>query len=120
MNDITAGRQKMKRYVSVFLCISLFALMLAFPKAVFNGASEGLLLWFQIIFPTLFPFLLIIEPAFDDRQFSLHIPRHRAPLTVPFPGIGKRQFRSPCGLSLRISYGCENDCGHGLRGKDKP
>lgn len=49
----------MKRYVSVFLCISLFALMLAFPKAVFNGASEGLLLWFQIIFPTLFPFLLI-------------------------------------------------------------
>ena len=36
MNDITAGRQKMKRYVSVFLCISLFALMLAFPKAVFN------------------------------------------------------------------------------------
>ena len=33
--------------------------MLLFPKAVFNGASEGLLLWFQIIFPTLFPFLVV-------------------------------------------------------------
>lgn len=48
-----------KRYISITLCILTFAAMLAFPKAVFNGASEGLLLWFQIIFPTLFPFLLI-------------------------------------------------------------
>ncbi|MCU6746654.1 transporter [Faecalicatena acetigenes] len=48
-----------KRYISIILCIFTFVAMLAFPKAVFNGASEGLLLWFQIIFPTLFPFLLI-------------------------------------------------------------
>lgn len=34
-------------------------IMLVSPKAVFAGASEGLLLWFQIILPTLFPFLLI-------------------------------------------------------------
>ena len=39
--------------------VILFALMLVFPKAVFNGASEGLLLWFQIILPTLFPFILV-------------------------------------------------------------
>ena len=49
----------MKRYFPVVLCTFVFASMLAFPKAVFTGASEGLLLWFQIIFPTLFPFLLI-------------------------------------------------------------
>lgn len=48
-----------KRYFTIALCILTFAAMLAFPKAVFNGASEGLLLWFQIIIPTLFPFLLI-------------------------------------------------------------
>ena len=45
-----------KRYFTIALCILTFAAMLAFPKAVFNGASEGLLLWFQIIIPTLFPF----------------------------------------------------------------
>lgn len=39
--------------------VLLFILMLVSPKAVFTGASEGLLLWFQVILPTLFPFLLI-------------------------------------------------------------
>lgn len=39
----------------------LFICMLLAPKAVFNGASEGLLLWFQIILPTLFPFILITD-----------------------------------------------------------
>lgn len=39
--------------------VFLFIIMLLSPKAVFTGASEGLLLWFQIILPTLFPFLLI-------------------------------------------------------------
>ncbi len=39
--------------------VILFVIMLVSPKAVFTGASEGLLLWFQIILPTLFPFLLI-------------------------------------------------------------
>ena len=41
--------------------IGVFLLMLCYPKEVFNGASEGLLLWFQILFPTLFPFLLITD-----------------------------------------------------------
>lgn len=39
--------------------VLLFLIMLVSPKAVFAGASEGLLLWFQIILPTLFPFLLV-------------------------------------------------------------
>ena len=39
--------------------VGLFLVMLLFPKEVFEGASSGLLLWFQIILPTLFPFLLI-------------------------------------------------------------
>lgn len=38
--------------------VLLFAAMLAFPREVFHGAEEGLLLWFQIVFPTLFPFML--------------------------------------------------------------
>ena len=39
--------------------VVLFAAMLAVPKAVFSGTEDGLLLWFQVIFPTLFPFMLI-------------------------------------------------------------
>lgn len=39
--------------------ILFFLLMLLFPKAVFTGASSGLLLWYQVVLPTLFPFLLV-------------------------------------------------------------
>ncbi|MGC4019758.1 MAG: transporter [Muricomes sp.] len=49
----------MKRNVAGIGIVLLFAFMLISPKAVFNGASEGLLLWFQIILPTLFPFIII-------------------------------------------------------------
>ena len=44
---------------SGLLVTLLFAAMLLFPKAVFNGAAEGLLLWYQTVFPTLFPFMVI-------------------------------------------------------------
>lgn len=40
-------------------CIFLFLAMLLFPKEVFAGASQGLLLWFHTVFPTLFPFMVI-------------------------------------------------------------
>lgn len=49
----------MKRNLAGISIVILFTVMLISPKAVFNGASEGLLLWFQIILPTLFPFILI-------------------------------------------------------------
>lgn len=41
------------------IIVILFIAMLCSPHAVFSGAEEGLLLWFQIVFPTLFPFMLI-------------------------------------------------------------
>lgn len=49
----------MKHFPSAVLMLLLFAAMLIFPRSVFEGASEGLLLWFQIVFPTLFPFLVV-------------------------------------------------------------
>lgn len=48
----------MKQSLAGIGIVILFAFMLISPRAVFNGASEGLLLWFQIIIPTLFPFVL--------------------------------------------------------------
>ncbi len=49
----------MKQIISGSLAVFLFLAMLVSPKAVFNGAESGLLLWFQIVFPTLFPFMLV-------------------------------------------------------------
>ncbi len=51
--------------------VILFFVMLVFPKAVFSGASEGLLLWFQIVLPTLFPFLLISSLLVGTGNISL-------------------------------------------------
>lgn len=50
--------------------------MLCFPQATFNGATSGLLLWFQIVLPTLLPFmifsnLLIQSNAIDSIAHAL-------------------------------------------------
>lgn len=49
----------MKRNFTIFFTISFFFIMLIFPRAVFRGASEGLILWFDIVLPTLLPFIIM-------------------------------------------------------------
>ena len=49
----------MKKIVSLFIIIGFFLIMLIFPRQTFEGASNGLLLWFQIILPTLLPFIIL-------------------------------------------------------------
>lgn len=49
----------MKKYVSLFLMIGFFVIMLCFPRETFSGASNGLLLWFQVVLPTLLPFMIL-------------------------------------------------------------
>ena len=48
-------RTRFKNILPVFL----FFLMLVCPQAVFSGASKGLMLWFEVVLPTLYPFLLL-------------------------------------------------------------
>ncbi len=50
--------------ITIFFLISLFL----FPNASFEGAKKGLLLWFQIVLPTLLPFLI-----FSNLIFHLNI-----------------------------------------------
>ena len=52
-------RASMKQLLSGLSVLVLFLAMLFSPKAVFEGAESGLLLWFQVVFPTLFPFMLV-------------------------------------------------------------
>lgn len=49
----------MKRRTFALFAIAFFFIMMIFPKQVVQGASEGLLLWFEVILPTLLPFLIV-------------------------------------------------------------
>lgn len=48
----------MKQITYAMICIAFFFVMLCFPKETLSGASDGLLLWFQIVLPTLLPFFI--------------------------------------------------------------
>ncbi len=49
----------MKLFSFKILPICVFFIMLLNPESVFQGASLGILLWFQTVLPTLLPFVLI-------------------------------------------------------------
>ncbi len=49
----------MKQVFSACCIIILFFAMLLLPKEAFEGAANGLLLWFHTILPTLLPFVII-------------------------------------------------------------
>lgn len=50
---------------SLFSCFSVFFLfcLLFYPEISFEGAKNGLLLWFQTVIPTLFPFMVASKLA---------------------------------------------------------
>lgn len=52
-------QHSLRQYMPGITAVLLFISMLLSPRAVFSGAEDGLLLWFQIVFPTLFPFMLV-------------------------------------------------------------
>lgn len=49
----------MKYKVSALLTILFFFLILLFPKECVTGASKGLVLWFDVVLPTLLPFMIL-------------------------------------------------------------
>lgn len=51
--------------------ILLFFSMLIFPAPVLTGASKGLLLWFNTVLPTLFPFILICNLMLSTKAIAL-------------------------------------------------
>lgn len=51
----------LKHRIGTIAVLSFFLYMLFSPKTVFSGASQGLLLWFQIVLPTLLPYMILIN-----------------------------------------------------------
>ncbi|MCI9167267.1 MAG: transporter [Dorea sp.] len=66
--------------------IFLFAIMLLFPAPVLRGASGGLLLWFNTVLPTLFPFILICNLMISTKAVDLLLYATR-PLFCRFFGV---------------------------------
>ena len=76
----------MKRYLPASCIIIFFILMLLFPQPVFQGASAGLLLWFDMVLPTLLPFIIVSNLLIQTR--AIHwIARILAPVIGRFFGI---------------------------------
>ena len=57
-----------KKNFQIIITLFFLILLFLFPNASFEGAKKGLLLWFQIVLPTLLPFLI-----FSNLIFHLNI-----------------------------------------------
>lgn len=61
----------MKNFTFRLTVAGIFLIMLFQPSKVFEGASSGLLLWFQIVLPTLLPFIFISGILVKSNAVSL-------------------------------------------------
>lgn len=78
----------MKKRFLTFVIILLFMIMLILPKQVLAGATDGLLLWFQIVLPTLLPFMIVTNLLISTNAVS-YISRALSPLMRPLFGISR-------------------------------
>lgn len=92
--------------LSFFLIIA-FLFLLAFPDVVFQGASTGITLWFQTVFPTLFPFFII--NALLLRTGTIYkFSRILSPAFVPLFGIsGCSSYAVLCGFFCGTPIGAK-------------
>ena len=61
----------MKYKFSALLTILFFFLILLFPKECVAGASKGLVLWFDVVLPTLLPFFILSNLLLATRAVDL-------------------------------------------------
>ena len=80
----------MKKLLYGCFILLLFILILLFPKIAIAGASRGLLLWFQVLIPTLFRFMLLCRLLLKTRLLAV-IAR------ILYPVLGKLFGTTPEG-----------------------
>lgn len=74
------------------LTVFLFLAMLVSPDIVFTGAADGLLLWFNTIFPTLFPFMFITAILLKSGGLNIIANVLGKPLGKIFPYLPQGHF----------------------------
>ena len=122
----------MKQIISALPIVFLFLAMLFSPKAVFEGAESGLLLWFQIVFPTLFPFMLIsglmlaggginIIARLFGRMFSVLFATSKNGAFAVITGfLCGYPMGAKVSIPVRLPDGSKSVCGSGAYGQDNP
>ena len=60
----------MKKFFYPITFIFLFLIMISNPSLTFEGASAGLLLWFQIVLPTLLPFFILTNVMIQSNSIQ--------------------------------------------------
>ncbi|MEG0720402.1 MAG: transporter [Lachnospiraceae bacterium] len=78
----------MKESLFSISMLFFFIGMLFFPQKVFAGASDGLLLWFQIVLPTLLPFMILSNLLIHTDAIT-YIARFLGPLITTLFGTSK-------------------------------
>lgn len=73
----------MKHSFLMIFTTLFFCMMLMFPQAVVTGAGKGLLLWFQVVLPTLLPFIIISNLLIQTHAVN-YIAKATAPLFCRF------------------------------------
>ena len=89
------------------ILLSLFFTMLLFPETVFQGACDGLLLWYQILIPTLFPYLIVTGLLLKTDGAAVVSRLLFRPFHLLF---GTSFYRRSVRLFMRLSNGCKNHC----------
>ncbi len=84
-------------YSLPLLPILLLGLLLSFPDLSVRGASNGLLLWFNVVLPTLAPFIICTQMITVLGGVEL--------LMKPFAPLLNRLLCSAVRPSLRLSTG---------------
>lgn len=55
------NHHKLRRYALYLLLLLFLAAILLYPSQARNGAASGLLLWFNVLLPTLLPFMILAD-----------------------------------------------------------
>lgn len=76
----------MRKWFSSTLLILLFLSFLLCKDAVIEGAGKGLLMWYQLVLPSLLPFMILANIMIQTDTISL-ISRLTGPLMKRFPGV---------------------------------
>ena len=100
----------MKKSVFPILAVAVLFLLLTHPALSFEGASRGLVLWYQTVLPTLLPFMICSKMIVSLGGIRL-LTAPAAPLLKPVLRLSDGGCYVLVSSPLRLSHG-----GQKLRG----
>lgn len=79
----------MRKLFSSGFMLLLFLTFLIYKDEVINGASDGLLMWYRLVLPSLLPFMILVNVMMHTDTISL-LARVLGPLMKGFPGVSPK------------------------------